>query len=100
MQLSLSDCSRSAGGNPRGVLTSASTIHRREGARGLYRGLGVVLTGMIPKIAIRFSSFEAYKQWLAHERTGSVGGTRTFAGITGTLFGRQPAADVTLCKLG
>ena len=34
--------------------SEVSSILRREGAIGMYRGLGIVLTGIIPKNAIRF----------------------------------------------
>ncbi|CAI4218033.1 unnamed protein product [Parascedosporium putredinis] len=50
-------------------------------------GLGAVLTGIVPKMAIRFTSFEAYKQFLADKETGRVSGKATFfaglaAGVT------------------
>lgn len=47
---------------------------------GLYKGLGAVLTGIIPKMAIRFTSFEAYKKFLANKETGTVSGQATFLG--------------------
>lgn len=42
----------------------------------MYKGLGAVLSGIVPKMAIRFASFEAYKGWLADKDTGktSIGG--------------------------
>jgi solute carrier family 25 citrate transporter 1 len=46
---------------------------------GLYKGLGAVLTGIIPKMAIRFTSYEKYKQLLADEK-GTVTGPATFVG--------------------
>ena len=58
----------------------------RETALGLYKGLGAVLSGIIPKMAIRFTSYEYYKQSLADEN-GIVSGRATFlaglgAGVT------------------
>ena len=49
---------------------------RRETPLALYKGLGAVLSGIVPKMAIRFASFERYKGWLADKETGvtSVGG--------------------------
>ena len=49
---------------------------RRETPLALYKGLGAVLSGIVPKMAIRFASFERYKGWLADRETGvtSVGG--------------------------
>lgn len=40
-------------------------IARKEGLLALYKGLGAVVAGIVPKMAIRFSSFEAYKEMLA-----------------------------------
>ena len=50
-------------------------IVRRETPLALYKGLGAVLSGIVPKMAIRFASFEKYKGWLADKETGvtSVG---------------------------
>lgn len=52
---------------------------KRETPLGLYKGLGAVVTGIVPKMAIRFTSFEAYKQWLADDQ-GHVSGQATFLG--------------------
>ena len=38
-----------------------SRIVQREGPLALYKGLGAVITGIVPKMAIRFFSFETYK---------------------------------------
>lgn len=53
---------------------------KRETALGLYKGLGAVLGGIIPKMAIRFTSYEWYKQLLADKQTGTVSGKATFFG--------------------
>jgi solute carrier family 25 (mitochondrial citrate transporter), member 1 len=60
----------------RGVFATASYIVKRETPLALYKGLGAVLSGIVPKMSIRFASFEAYKGWLADKSTGktSVGG--------------------------
>lgn len=47
---------------------------------GLYKGLGAVTTGIVPKMAIRFTSFEAYKKMMADKETGAVSGQATFLG--------------------
>ena len=47
-------------------------IVRKETAMGLYKGLGAVLGGIIPKMAIRFTSYESYKGMLADKQTGHV----------------------------
>jgi hypothetical protein len=45
----------------------------------LYKGLGAVLTGIVPKMAIRFTSYEWYKQMLA-DSAGNVTSKSTFMG--------------------
>ena len=52
---------------------------KKETAFGLYKGLGAVLTGIVPKMAIRFTSYEWYKQALANE-DGIVTARATFLG--------------------
>ncbi|CAG8620464.1 16274_t:CDS:2 [Acaulospora morrowiae] len=61
-----------------GFLTVALNITRRESPLALYKGLGAVVTGIVPKMAIRFSSFELYKGWLADKTTGKVSTMSTF----------------------
>ena len=64
----------------RGFITTGIEIVKRETPLGLYKGLGAVLTGIIPKMAIRFTSFEAYKKFLANKNTGVVSSQATFVG--------------------
>jgi solute carrier family 25 citrate transporter 1 len=64
----------------RGFITTGVEIVKRETPLGLYKGLGAVLTGIVPKMAIRFTSFEAYKKLLANKETGIVSGQSTFVG--------------------
>ena len=45
----------------------------------LYKGLGAVVTGIVPKMAIRFTSYEWYKQLLT-SKDGHVSGEATFFG--------------------
>jgi solute carrier family 25 citrate transporter 1 len=61
-------------------LTTGREIVKRETPLGLYKGLGAVITGIVPKMAIRFSSYETYKQLLANKKTGAVSGQATFFG--------------------
>jgi solute carrier family 25 citrate transporter 1 len=58
---------------------------KKETALGLYKGLGAVLTGIVPKMAIRFTSYEWYKQLLA-DKDGLVSGKATFVGKSTLLF--------------
>lgn len=64
----------------RGFLKTGAEIVKRETPLGLYKGLGAVLTGIIPKMAIRFTSYEWYKQLLADSQ-GNVTGQSTFLGM-------------------
>jgi len=57
-----------------GPLTTASRIIQREGFFSLYKGLSAVYSGIIPKMAIRFASFEQYKELLKDKETGEVRG--------------------------
>ncbi|GMI10717.1 hypothetical protein TrLO_g9024 [Triparma laevis f. longispina] len=50
-----------ANAKPIGPLTTAMRIINREGFFSLYKGLTAVYTGIIPKMSVRFMSFEQYK---------------------------------------
>lgn len=87
VRMQLSRRGRTPGTPKRGFLLTGAHIVKRETPLGLYKGLGAVMTGIIPKMAIRFTSFEAYKQMLADKQTGQVTGKATFlaglaAGVT------------------
>ena len=68
---------------PRGFIATGISIVRRETPLALYKGLGAVLAGIVPKMAIRFASFETYKSWLANKETGE---TSVAAIFFGTIF--------------
>jgi solute carrier family 25 citrate transporter 1 len=61
-------------------------IVKRETPLGLYKGLGAVMMGIVPKMAIRFTSYEWYKQQLAN-KDGHVNSKSTFAGMLTFLNG-------------
>jgi hypothetical protein len=63
----------------RGFIKTGTEIVKRETALGLYKGLGAVITGIVPKMAIRFTSYEWYKQKLA-DQDGMVTSKSTFMG--------------------
>ena len=71
MQLRTGRTSIVAGGKPvkLGFIQTGIRIAQREGALSLYKGLGAVVSGIVPKMAIRFSSFEFYKSLLAPNTT-------------------------------
>ncbi|KAL1877521.1 Mitochondrial succinate-fumarate transporter [Diaporthe australafricana] len=87
VRMQLSRRGRVPGSPKRGFVRTGLDIVKRETPLGLYKGLGAVMTGIVPKMAIRFTSFEAYKQMLADQSTGQVTGRATFlaglaAGVT------------------
>ena len=49
---------------PLGPIGTARRIVKREGFIALYKGLSAVYTGIVPKMAIRFLSFEQYREAL------------------------------------
>lgn len=62
-------------------MATGAQIVKKETALGLYKGLGAVLGGIIPKMAIRFTSYESYKGMLANKETGAVTSKATFLGM-------------------
>jgi solute carrier family 25 citrate transporter 1 len=87
VRMQLSKRGRQPGMPKRGFVATGAEIVRKETPLGLYKGLGAVLTGIVPKMAIRFTSFETYKQLLANKETGKVSGQALFfaglaAGVT------------------
>ena len=54
-------------------------IVQNESFWALYKGLGAVVSGIVPKMAIRFSSFELYKSWMA-DAQGKVSTISVFFG--------------------
>ncbi|CAK7216625.1 Mitochondrial succinate-fumarate transporter [Sporothrix curviconia] len=71
----------------RGFVRTGMEIVKRETPLGLYKGLGAVLTGIVPKMAIRFTSFEWYKQLLSGGPGKPIDGRKIFvaglaAGVT------------------
>ena len=79
VRMQLSRRKTAPGQKKRGFVTTGKDIVRKETFWGLYKGLGAVLTGIVPKMAIRFTAYEWYKQLLADEN-GQVTAARTFTG--------------------
>lgn len=77
---------------PPGFIKTGKTIYNNEGVLALYKGLGAVVIGIIPKMAIRFSSYEWYRTLLANEQTGKVSTGNTF--IAGLMAGVTEAVMV------
>lgn len=79
VRMQLSRRGRTPGTKKRGFYQTGKDIVKRETAFGLYKGLGAVLSGIVPKMAIRFTSYEWYKQALANN-DGVVTSKATFLG--------------------
>ncbi|GAA5857584.1 hypothetical protein JCM8208_002957 [Rhodotorula glutinis] len=87
VRMQLSRSGKASGTKARGFVATAMHIVKKESPLGLYKGLGAVVTGIVPKMAIRFASFEQYKAFLANKETGKTSGTAIFfaglgAGVT------------------
>ena len=79
-----------------GPIGTARRIVQREGFTALYKGLTAVYTGIIPKMAIRFVSFEQYREWGVAWNGGTPSTTITFtagllSGLTEAIFVVTPA---------
>lgn len=84
-----------------GFLTIGKQIYSNEGFLALYKGLGAVVIGIIPKMAIRFSSYESYKSFLTDKQTGTISTGNTFiagvgAGITEAVLVVNPMEVVKI----
>ncbi|OAT06640.1 succinate/fumarate mitochondrial transporter [Blastomyces gilchristii SLH14081] len=87
VRMQLSKRARAPGVKPRGFVSTGREIVRRETALGLYKGLGAVLSGIVPKMAIRFTSYGWCKQALSNKETGKLSGSANMlaglaAGVT------------------
>ena len=81
VRMQLSRRQRDKGAKRRGFLKTGLEIAKKETPLGLYKGLGAVLTGIVPKMAIRFTSYEWYKQLLANQEGQITGGANFMAGL-------------------
>ncbi|TRM68937.1 mitochondrial carrier domain-containing protein [Schizophyllum amplum] len=92
VRMQLSRSGRAPGTKPRGFFATGAYIVKRETPLALYKGLGAVLSGIVPKMAIRFASFETYKGWLADKETGKTSVGNIF--IAGLGAGTSEAVAV------
>mmetsp|Transcript_35311 Transcript_35311/g.85654 ORF Transcript_35311/g.85654 Transcript_35311/m.85654 type:complete len:387 (+) Transcript_35311:110-1270(+) len=84
-----------------GPIGSAKRIIQREGFFALYKGLTAVYAGIIPKMAIRFVTFEQYKEYLAEHTSLGRSNQATFlaglgSGLTEAILVVTPAE---VCKI-
>ncbi|KAG9312142.1 mitochondrial carrier domain-containing protein [Chiua virens] len=97
VRMQLSKSGATPGTKPRGVIATGIRIVQRETPLALYKGLGAVLSGIVPKMAIRFASFETYKEWLADKDTGKTSVGNIF--IAGLAAGTSEAVAVVFDPL-
>ncbi|KAG1055716.1 hypothetical protein G6F43_002337 [Rhizopus delemar] len=92
--------SRGVNGKPLGFIGVGLKIVQNESFWALYKGLGAVVSGIVPKMAIRFSSFELYKSWMA-DAQGKVSMTSVFfAGLAaGTTEAVMVVSPMDLIKI-
>jgi hypothetical protein len=84
-----------------GPFGTAKRIVQREGFIALYKGLTAVYTGIVPKMAIRFVSFEYYRDVLATHTPLGTSSYGTFtaglaSGLTEAILVVTPAE---VCKI-
>jgi len=83
-----------------GPIGTAKRIIQREGFRSLYKGLTAVWTGIVPKMAIRFMSFEQYKETIGNIAGGPSNSVTfvagLFSGLTEAVLVVTPAE---VCKI-
>lgn len=101
VRMQLSRSGRAPGTKARGFIATGALIVQRETPLALYKGLGAVLSGIVPKMAIRFASFETYKGWLADKETGKTNVGSIFiaglgAGTTEAVFVVTPMEVVKI----
>ncbi|WWC73746.1 uncharacterized protein I206_107718 [Kwoniella pini CBS 10737] len=77
VRMQLSKSRKLKGLKPLGFFATGRQIAARETPLGLYKGLGAVISGIVPKMAIRFASFETYKGWLSNS-DGKISPSSTF----------------------
>jgi solute carrier family 25 (mitochondrial citrate transporter), member 1 len=86
---------------PLGPIGTATRIIKREGFLALYKGLSAVYMGIIPKMAIRFVSFEQYREIGTSMNGGKLTTSITFtagllSGLTEAVLVVTPAE---VCKI-
>ncbi|KAG7195413.1 Mitochondrial succinate-fumarate transporter [Scheffersomyces spartinae] len=91
---------RKSGQKPPGFIRTGINIAQKETFLSLYKGLGAVVIGIVPKMALRFSSYEFYRD-LLRGPDGSITSGKTFlagvgAGITEAVMVVNPMEVVKI----
>lgn len=91
---------KKSGQKPPGFVKTGINIVKNEAFFSLYKGLGAVVIGIVPKMALRFTSYEFYRS-LLYEPDGSISTSNTFiagvgAGITEAVMVVNPMEVVKI----
>lgn len=91
---------RKSGQKPPGFIRTGINIVQKETFLSLYKGLGAVVIGIVPKMALRFSSYEFYRS-LLYKPDGSISTSSVFlagvgAGITEAVLVVNPMEVVKI----
>ncbi|TEY21904.1 hypothetical protein BOTCAL_1632g00010 [Botryotinia calthae] len=62
-----------------GLFRTGYGIVKYESLSALYKGSGPVLIGIVPKMAVRFTSFETYKRLLSGQQTSTLSNAKLLA---------------------
>eukprot|EP00300_Choanocystis_sp_HF-7_P042443 c9194_g1_i1.p1 GENE.c9194_g1_i1~~c9194_g1_i1.p1 ORF type:complete len:320 (+),score=73.42 c9194_g1_i1:48-962(+) len=85
----------------KGPFQTGLGIVTKEGPFALYKGLTAVASGIIPKMAIRFWSFETFKNFLGQKDGVPLGSAKTF--VAGVMAGVTEAVVIVtpfeVCKI-
>lgn len=91
---------KKSGNKPPGFVKTGLNIIQKESFAALYKGLGAVVIGIVPKMGLRFASYEFYRG-LLYAPDGSITTGRTFlagvgAGITEAVLVVNPMEVVKI----
>lgn len=91
---------RKSGQKPPGFVRTGINIVQKEAFLSLYKGLGAVVIGIVPKMALRFSSYEFFRS-LLYKPDGTITAGSTFvagvgAGITEAVLVVNPMEVVKI----
>lgn len=91
---------RKSGQKPPGFVRTGMNIVQKETFLSLYKGLGAVVLGIVPKMGIRFQSYEFYRS-LLRDDNGNISTGSTFvagvgAGVTEAVLVVNPMEVVKI----
>ena len=84
VQLQL-DGKAGAGKEYSGIWNCVTKTVKNHGFFGLYRGLSVVINGVVAKLSVRFGVFESVKYYIVDEKGNLTSEKKLFAGLCAGL---------------